>query len=531
MRHGAGHGTAGAAAVARAGAERLVRRLLAQADAQGRLPRLGPVRQRPHVPGAVAATLADLREALVPAAALGPALTASGCAAAADLAWLYQAYAGQFEALGMGDEASQYQAAVVALQAAAVAAPDAAPDAEHASGPERGSGPATPASHVLLYGLYDLNDAQQAFAESLLCAGADAFVPALPAPPGAAWSVVAAAGRAGCVPQPAPASLLDTDCRRFAAWALSGSASAPSEGLALHGDGSLAVLGVPHERAEALQAAREVLQALQSGARAWECAVVVPAEADKPRLAQALVAADLPVACRLPDSSSAVRTLLRLLDCLAPVAGRPFSRRAVLDLLATADLLVLPAEARLRALWADEARRAGVVAGLPQWQERLARRRDGLQRRLARRAEAAAGGGEAGELPGAPRDDDEPLHEERQLQAVTALLSAVHELGRACDELPAQAGWSAWAQALAALAERLLAPAQAVACAGAALRLRALAPVDELVDLGQAAAVLRESLTAARAPHGRVGRHGVAVLVAARMPRPAFPYRGLHGSC
>ena len=115
--------------------ERLVRRLLAQADAQGRLPRLGPVRERPHVPGAVAATLADLREALVPAAALGPALTTAGCAAAADLAWLYQAYAGQLEALGLGDEASQYQAAVVALQAAAVAAPRAARDVERAPGP------------------------------------------------------------------------------------------------------------------------------------------------------------------------------------------------------------------------------------------------------------------------------------------------------------------------------------------------------------------------------------------------------------
>ena len=113
---------------------------------------------------------------------------------------------------------------------------------------------------MLLYGLYDLNDAQQAFAESLLRAGADAFVPALPSPQGAAWPVVAAAGRAGCVPQPAPAPPLDSRLPALGRLGAVRPGFGSSERLALQGDGSLAVLGVAHERAEALQAAREVLR-------------------------------------------------------------------------------------------------------------------------------------------------------------------------------------------------------------------------------------------------------------------------------
>jgi ATP-dependent helicase/nuclease subunit B len=540
-----------AALLASPARERLLRRLLAQAAAREQLRYFGPVSQRPHLARALLDSITDLREALVPPAALAQVL--GGGARHADLAALSAAWLSELERLHAADEASLYSAAAAALarrdgpgggqpRAAVPAAPgreqaqspspsarraqagsdelrlftlDGAPcEAEVAPPADAGAGPAVDAgaatapgpgvmttlrAQVMLYGFYDLNGAQEQLARVLLQRGADAFVPLPPGAASPAWPMVAAARRAGCEERPGAASAAASDRERVAA--ITGAADdAP---LALSGDGSMAVVSVQDERAEAREAAREVLEALQRGAAAWDCAVVVPAEADKERIAQALRAAGLPVACRLPDHSPQTRTLLRVLDCLAPVAGRPFGRRAVLDLLATAQLSGGAADPRLAALWADEARRAGVVGGIEQWTERLARRRRGLERRAQERAEAA------GQLA----DDTEQRRDlDLQLRAVTALQDAVAKLRRACDALPAVARWSEWAQAYATLAERLLAPTPAAAAADAVQRLQTLDLLDERVDQAEAGAVLREQLAAARTAVGRAGRDGVAVL-------------------
>ena len=105
------------------------------------------------------------------------------------------------------------------------------------------------------------------------------------------------------------------------------------------GDGTLTVVSVPDERAETREAV-----ARRAGGRAppappsWDCAVVVPHGDDVERAAVALEAAGIPVACRRPDRSTGPRLLLRLADCLAPPAGGPFARRAVVDLLSAAPL-------------------------------------------------------------------------------------------------------------------------------------------------------------------------------------------------
>ena len=144
------------------------------------------------------------------------------------------------------------------------------------------------------------------------------------------------------------------------------------------GDGTLAVVSVSDERAEAREAVRAVIAAAaEGGAPSWDCAVVVPHGDDVERTAAALVAAGLPVACRLPDRSAGPRLLLRLADCLAPPAGEPFARRAVIDLLAAAPLRGAQGSPVEMALWLDEARQAGVVGGLEQWTGRLGRRRGG----------------------------------------------------------------------------------------------------------------------------------------------------------
>ena len=518
---GAPHALAG---IAR---ERLVRRLVAREQQAGHLRYFGAVGERPHFARALAVTIADLREAALSPRAVWAhgASGAQGQARAADLSLLYAAYAERLASLGVADQATVFEVAAQAAAADAATAPGAtcAPDAgaapDAATAPDAGVAPdaapapdaaapatlfdlvapstAGPMQVVLLYGLYDLNGVQEAFVDALLQAGADAFVPGPTAAAAQSWPAVAAARRAGCTERdlPGPPPVTDLDLIADVA------ARLPGDDTTFAGDGSLAVVSVQDERAEAREAAREVLAALLAGAHAWECAVIVPADADKERAAEALAAAGLPVACLLPDRSAAARAVARLLDCVAPVAGKAFSRRAVLDLLAAAPPHAA-VDPRLSALWPDEARRAGVVGGLQEWCERVKRRCRGLERRLEELSSSDA----------AADDDESRAALARHCEAARTLLAAVQVLRTACEALPRVAGWGEWARAFATLMERVFGPELGAAAADAAAGLGTLEPLDERVDLDEAAAVLREHLAAARTPLGRVTRDGVAVL-------------------
>ena len=133
--------------------ERLVRRLVAERRARG-LAYFGPVSERPHFAQALAATFTDLREALVPpgpgwaTVAMDAQRGAGRHAKATDLEELYAAYCAELDRRGLAD------AAELDLRAARVAA-------------EGMLGAA------VVYGVYDLNQAQETLVAALLDAGAD----------------------------------------------------------------------------------------------------------------------------------------------------------------------------------------------------------------------------------------------------------------------------------------------------------------------------------------------------------------------
>ena len=500
--------------------ERIARRVTA-AHA-GELRYFAPVVDRPHFAQALAATFSDLREACVEpdsgwGAAVagrrtaGPAAAPPDAAAAraADLALLYRAYCDELAARGVADGAALQRGAAQAVADASCAA------------------------RVLLFGLYDLNQAQDELVGALLARGADAFVPV---PEGLSpdglpgWDVarrLRGAGRQLEAPPPGR----DKDLLR-AVW------SEAAGEKRLVGDGSVQVLSVTDERAERREAVRGVLAAVTGEVAAWDCAVVVPHGDDVEPFAAALREAGLPVACRVPDRSAGVRVLERLCDCLAPPAGEAFARRAVVDLLAAAPLRVgvEPGEA---ALWLDEARQAGVVAGAGQWEERLSARRRGLEYRLdALTARAAAGDGDE-----AVDEEDEVVARagavRLRLAATRGLLGAARALLSACGDMPSQATWGGWADFFSSVVAAVFDPATADEARDAAARLRALAALDEEVDLAEAVAVLRDLLAGSRVPLGRVGREGVAVLtplevrglsfhtvVFAGLAEGGFPVRG-----
>jgi RecB family exonuclease len=478
--------------------ERLLRRLIAAAA--GDLGYFGPVVERPHFAQALAATFADLREARVaPGSPWAEAIVAAAGsvgdtarAKAADLDRLYRVYCRELEARGLLDGAGVHVAAAEAVS--------------------RSRRP----GRVVLYGIYDLNEAQEALVVALLAAGADAIVPV----PGGAGTdgvaILAAAQAAGRTERRLAAPAVRADRERIAAvWR--GREAVAGEPPALRGDGSLGVLSVADERAEARESARAVIAAAESGAALRECAIVVPHGDDVDRVAAALTAAELPVACRLPDRSAGPRILLRLADSVAPPAGRPFGRRAVVDLLTAAPLRGVEASPGELSLWLDEARRAGVIGGLEQWTERVARRLRGLERRVAdlesRRPEPDAGDDESEAKLGTVR---------LQLRAARGLAAATGALARACERLPVRTSWGGWADALGAVAEGLFEPATSAAVADVAGRLRALAVVDEEVDVADVAGALRELLASARVPSRRVGRDGVAVLTPLEMRGLSF---------
>ncbi len=484
----AAHGGAPPATVNALTRERLVRRLVA-AHAS-RLRYFGPVVDRPHFAQAVAATLADLREACVApgsswssAAQAGPASGpgASGVSSSADkfgdLEVLYRAYCEELEERDLLDGAGVQQAAAAASAA----------------------GPADP---VVLYGLYDLNQAQEQFVRALLARGADLLVPAPAGRAPAGHPAFEAAVETGLAMRrlEAPQARCDRDALS-SVWTDDGAG-----GRAFAGDGSLQVVSVSDERAELREAVRAVLSAIEDGATAWQCAVVVSRGDDVDLAAAALREAGLRVACRLPDRSAGVRVLGRLADCVAPPAGEAFARRAVVDLLSAAPL-AQGGEPGETALWLDEARQAGVVSGPDQWLSRLAGRRRGLERRLER---LLARGAEAVD------DEDEVAGKaeavRRRLEACRGLLAVVRDLVEVCAAAPDRAPWGVWAEFFAGVAAAVFDGATAAEARDAACRLQALAVLDEQVDLVEAAAVLREILSGSRVPVGRAGRDGVAVL-------------------
>ena len=469
--------------------ERLVRRCVATRGAHEGLRYFGPVSGRPHFARAMAATFEDLRQAR-----LEPRGGWAGGAAqgkATDLEALYAAYCAELERLGGGDDAAIHAAAVAALTGAATRT--------------------SAVAKTILYGIYDLNEAQECLVSALLLAGADLFVPWPRAGGDQDAPVLQAARAAGLTEERLAPPEAASDLDRVAVALAPGRAGTPDT-LRLDGDGSFAVVSVSDDHSEVWEAAREVLAAASrpgSEAPFWDCAILVPHADDVERFAAGLESAGLPVACRRPDRSPGVRVLERLLDCLAPTAGKPFSRRAVLDLFTMA---VPPGTAQATplsgpALWADEARMAGVVSGLGQWTERMRRRRRGLEQRLA---ELAAAGDQA-ELEDA--EGGERLeHRRRRLAEAGGLEAAVIALERACAGLPERAGWGLWAESLAAAARTAFAAEIADGVGDAAGRLRSLDVVREEVGVAEMAAALREQLAAARVPSGRVGRDGVAVL-------------------
>jgi hypothetical protein len=477
--------------------ERLVRRIVA--THAGELRYFGAVLDRPHFAQAAAATFSDLREACVapesgwaaaalqpPTSGAAPGVREAAEAKAADLETLYRTYCAELEARGLLDGAGVQRVAAALL----------------AERPLAGS--------VVLFGLYDLNQAQTDLFRALVAPGADVFVPAPAGRVADGQPAFEAACTLGLPPRALPAipAASDRDHVR-AVWA---GLSPP----AFAGDGTLRVVSVSDDRAEVREAVRAVLGAVRDGAAAWECAVVVPHAEAIEHTAAALRDAGLPVACRLPDRGTGARVLARLADCLAPPAGEPFSRRAVVDLLAAAPLLHDhdPGET---ALWLDEARQAGVVAGPHQWTSRLADRRRGLQSRLER---LEARGAE-------PVDDDDEVAGSLQtvrlrLAAASGLLGAARDLVRACAAAPERGPWSAWADFFGSAAEAVFQAEPAAEAREAASRLLALAALDEVVDVAEAVAALRESLSASRVLCGRVGRDGVAVLTPLEMRGLSF---------
>ncbi|MFA4966587.1 MAG: PD-(D/E)XK nuclease family protein, partial [Thermoleophilia bacterium] len=454
--------------------------------AEGSLGYFGPVSERPHFAQALAATFTDLRQGLVaPGAAWARAAAgdaAAESAKAGDLQALYAAYCEELDRRGVLDDAEVYLAAA------------------------RGARGGREAGKTILYGIYDLNRAQEVLVAELLAAGADVLVP-VPregAGDGAVTLDVARAAGLGESWLAVPAG--DGDLARLAAvWRTVRPLEGPA--LSLAGDASLYVVSVADERGEVREAVRALLAAAGDGAAFWDCAVVVPHGDDVERVAAGLEAAGLRPACGRPDRSLGPRVLLRLAGCLAPPAGEPFSRRAVIDLLAAAPLRGAGASPREVALWLDEARQAGVVGGLDQWAQRVSRRRRGLERRLQELEVRGPGGGE----------DDDELDERLdltrlRLTAVRGLEAAAGALGRACGSLPGRASWGVWAEVLAVVAEELFEAAAAAAVRDAAGGLKALGVLGEDVDATEMAAALREQLAGARVPVGRVGRDGVAVL-------------------
>ena len=409
----------------------------------------------------------------------------SGAAKAADLRDLFSAYCDELAQRGLADGAQLLLDAAAAVSSA--------------------GGPAH--AHVLLYGIYDLNQAQEALVAELLDAGADLFVPIPRGGSGAGASALEAARIAGSQSNAVRLPPAETNLERLAdLWCASRSLDAPVFAFRPEDD-TLAVASVPDERAEMREAARTVLAAVTDGAESWDCAVVVPHGDDVERAAVALEAAGLPVACRRADRSDGPRLLLRLADCLAPPAGKPFARRAVVDLLSAAPLRGSIASQHEIAL---VARRS--PAGRGGQRSRAVARPRGATSPRARAPSGGSRGPGRWTSPPTTRSPRSSTSCGCVLPRRAAWRPRPAPLGApaaACRRAPDGASGPAPS---AAVAEALFEAPAAAAVRDAVGRLAALDVLDEEVDVGEMTSALRAQLADARVPQGRVGREGVAVL-------------------
>ncbi len=463
--------------------ERLVHGVVQAASRTG-LRYLGRAADRPHFAAALAATFADLREACVDPEsgweryAAEPGST-GGRAKGDDLGALYATYCHRLDELALLDRAGVYLAAATALGVVA---------------------------ETVLYGMYDLNEAQERFVAALLARGADLFVPLAGNGDETLATTLAAARRARLDERPMATPDIGADRRR--ASLLAGSLAhdvTPADRLV--GDGSLCVVSVADERAEAREAVRAVLRAARDGAALWDCAVVVPHADETERLSAALLESGLRVAARRPDRCAGSRLVTRLLDALAPPAGEPLARRAVVELLRAAPVQATLPPPRTAAFWLDEARRAGVVGGAEQWRDRMKRRTAYLERLIGELRDH-------GEDPAVSGEDDVAALDEAtvRLAASRSLAAAVGSLIEACEALPDRGRWSAWTGALTAVIARVFEDPTAREAADLIALLDGLDVLGDEVALTEVAAALREHLAGVAVQTGRVGRDGVAVL-------------------
>ncbi|HMK91375.1 MAG TPA: PD-(D/E)XK nuclease family protein, partial [Thermoleophilia bacterium] len=443
----------------------LVRERLVATLAQRRPPGewyFGPVAGMPGLPRVLARSIDDLREALVPPAALD-ALRSSP---ARDLRRLYAEFETALRDGGLSDDAGLYERA-----------------AERAVGWR-------PGVPVALFGLYDLPPMQERFVAAL-AAGRPfaAFVPSGQAVSQLAQPLLHALHTPG-------ATEADVDDQQDGA----------TRALPV-----LQIVSAHDEAAQRRAVAAELLRAADEGLAFHEMAVVVPDAAGRDRLAGELAARHVPVAARRRASTVAARTAGLLLDCLLPTAGPPLPRVGVLDLAATAPRP--GADPAAVALWDVLARRARVVHDAD-WSRRLGRE----EYRLKRRLESCAAG-ESGD-PGyhhSAGDGGDPAaraeHLASELAAVRSLREFAGELHKA-RALLLSAG--SWRQAAHHFVEALQALCGVAADDPVCVRTQSVADLD-LVDTGAPGEafgpVARELLADLELPSDRrVGRDGVAVL-------------------
>jgi RecB family exonuclease len=415
----------------------------------------GPVAGMPGLARAFLRSIEDMRQAAMPAQAdWGPLRGGLADARAA-----LSAYESALRAAGRTDRAGVYEAAVRALKAPAAAVQTALP----------------PGAPLMVYGLYDLPQSQRALIGAL--AGLRPLSVFMPYPP---------AGREYAEP----------GRQFFAGLGLS------SVELLAPAPPQTEALSVGDDEDELLEVARR-LRALQNGGvRYHQTAVVAPTDERAQEIARGLAAFGVPVARRLTPAGGAVARVLGLLDAASPAAGRPWARSAVIDFAAVVATVSAELGAADVARWAEESRKAGVVAA-EDWR-RLADRR----RKLAARLADLQAGQEDAE---APVSAGATQAAEQSLAAIDGLTRFLRTITAAVDALLKEASWPEMVAGLTLLAAGPCAVAADDPVLEALAELRDCELVEDRVTLADAVRVARDRLRRLSDPHGVVARRGVAV--------------------
>jgi len=361
---------------------------------------------------------------------------------------------------------------------------------------------------VCVFGIYDFPDRQADLLEALVgAAGGDVFVPTVASGGEFArrWEDAVRSWVDDRV-EPAGAARrgdLETLRQRVFEEPL---AADPAE---VRGDDSLAIVSVADEAAEVRRAGQELLRAAGEGVRFRDMAVIAPDAERSRRMAALLESWGIPVAGGVDAHGVAAAGVLAVLDCLAPLAGGRFSRRAVLQVAAAAVASgSLGADAVVR--WTEASRTAGVVGGADDWKERLRSHvRSCADRR--RRLE------ESRPLP----EEDEPDTQEEQdgalaeagacLAAAQELQAFVGSLVEAATVIPEEGSWRGLTEAIVELAERVCGLDPSGETLHRVRELASLDAVDAAVDLPTVASAVRQLLVDREERRGEPGRAGVAV--------------------